>query len=336
MFGLLERFRGSASFWEYTTSQWEDLTNWFQVGGRYTISSYYHPGGTKYSIELYDYPRVSGLTSYSDAANLLNDWYLEEYKETYNGEDIYNYYDMSGPVSGEWTGRRRYKTMGSLFNTLQKAYEHIDGLSVEYTVKIQVTGQGTTTPQPGSYVYSEGESVSVEATPDQDYEFDHWDLNGTNYSENPLTFTVSQDLTLTAVFSYVEPPPTWGLSIDSMPTGVPFTVDGLNAVTPYSEVLEEGEYTVEFPSTHNEETFNKWSDGDTNPVKTVSLIDDTSLSCSYGVEPPPPPPPPPSRKVVGPFELWLFPALNSEQNFGFGVKEQAKKVLVDVGVLRYV
>jgi len=44
----------------------------------------------------------------------------------------------------------------------------------EYTLEIGVEGEGTTDPEPGTYMYDEGTEVTIEATPDEGWEFSHW------------------------------------------------------------------------------------------------------------------------------------------------------------------
>lgn len=92
------------------------------------------------------------------------------------------------------------------------------------------------------------------------------------------------------------PLPTYVLSISSSPEGIPFTINGTEVVTPYSEALEEGTHIVAMPSSIvlDETTYNfkQWTDGSTNPTRTIDLTADASLSATYTTEIPPPPPPP--------------------------------------------
>ncbi len=48
--------------------------------------------------------------------------------------------------------------------------------------------------------YPKNSSVTVTASPDIGYVFDHWVLNGTSTTANPLTFTITQNSTLVAYF----------------------------------------------------------------------------------------------------------------------------------------
>jgi len=71
---------------------------------------------------------------------------------------------------------------------------------------IEMMGYGTTDPTPGSWEYDEGSQVQVSAIPIAGWQFDHWegDVSGT---ANPITFVISQDMLITAVFTEIVVPP---------------------------------------------------------------------------------------------------------------------------------
>ena len=69
-----------------------------------------------------------------------------------------------------------------------------------YDLTINVDGQGTTNPAPGSYTHPEGTKVQITASPKTaDWKFDYWsgDISG---SENPVSVTMGSAKTLTAHF----------------------------------------------------------------------------------------------------------------------------------------
>jgi len=79
---------------------------------------------------------------------------------------------------------------------------------ITYTLKITTTTGGTTSPSPGDHSYSSGANVPVTATPQDGYQFDHWELDGLDVgSVNPYTVTMDKDHTLHAVFKELPPPP---------------------------------------------------------------------------------------------------------------------------------
>ncbi|MGD0029623.1 MAG: PKD domain-containing protein [Candidatus Bathyarchaeia archaeon] len=70
-----------------------------------------------------------------------------------------------------------------------------------YNLTIVTTGGGSTTPAPGTYTYVSGTSVSVNATANSGYVFDHWELDGFNVGTgNPYSVLMNQNHVLNATF----------------------------------------------------------------------------------------------------------------------------------------
>jgi hypothetical protein len=75
-----------------------------------------------------------------------------------------------------------------------------------YTLTIQTTTGGSTSPLPGGYSYSPGSSVQVTAVPSTNYVLDYWSLDGANVgSTNPYKVLMDKDHTLEAVFKSSPP-----------------------------------------------------------------------------------------------------------------------------------
>ena len=72
--------------------------------------------------------------------------------------------------------------------------------SLLHKLSINTTAGGTTDPAPGIHSYFDGEQVTVTATPELGWVFDHWLLDGSPVLSNPISVTMSQDHTLQAVF----------------------------------------------------------------------------------------------------------------------------------------
>jgi len=69
-----------------------------------------------------------------------------------------------------------------------------------YTLTIAATN-GTTNPILGTYTYSQGQNVFVQAIPHNRYVLDHWELDGSNVgSANPYSVLMDNNHTLHAVF----------------------------------------------------------------------------------------------------------------------------------------
>jgi len=69
-----------------------------------------------------------------------------------------------------------------------------------YTLSVNVDPSGSGTVDPSSGTFEEGTSVTVEASANEGWEFGQWtgDMQST---DNPLTFTINQNTTLTANFA---------------------------------------------------------------------------------------------------------------------------------------
>ncbi len=71
-------------------------------------------------------------------------------------------------------------------------------IPVTYSLSVNVSGQGSVNPSSGNY--NEGTQVSITATPASGWQFDGWS-NGS--SDNPLSVTMSSNVSLTANFSEI-------------------------------------------------------------------------------------------------------------------------------------
>jgi len=79
---------------------------------------------------------------------------------------------------------------------------------VQHQLTIQVVGSGVTNPAAGNYSYDEGSNVSVLATPDLDWAFDHWELDGAGpFYINPREVTMDANHSLTAFFVHLSSTP---------------------------------------------------------------------------------------------------------------------------------
>jgi hypothetical protein len=85
---------------------------------------------------------------------------------------------------------------------------------INYTLTIQTTTGGNTSPSPGTHVYSNGTAVGVTATPNMNYVLDYWELGGVNVgSASPYTVTMNQNRTLKAFFKSSPAPPQLSVAI---------------------------------------------------------------------------------------------------------------------------
>jgi len=86
-----------------------------------------------------------------------------------------------------------------------------------YGLIIEVSGNGTTDPVPGTHSYAEGSEVYVTAIPDPGWALSHWLRNSSDVgADNPYTITMNADYNLTAVFVKV---PQYALIIEVVGSG---------------------------------------------------------------------------------------------------------------------
>lgn len=162
------------------------------------------------------------------------------------------------------------------------------------------------------------------------YKFKQWNDESTNRMR---VINLNVDTSLTAIYE-VLPPVTHNLVITSSPIeGVLLTVDGYQYSTPTQPLaLQEGAHIIVAPSNllvdSNIYNFVQWEDGSTNPTRTVSLLTDMTITCTYQLQTPPP-------STKGFLEIHAF--LNSQELVaqyeivGITTGNTPDKVELDVG-----
>ncbi|MBS3816544.1 MAG: hypothetical protein KGY76_03155 [Candidatus Thermoplasmatota archaeon] len=119
-------------------------------------------------------------------------WSIENGAGGYWSDNIY-----FSENTGTWTVTGEYN---SLSNTTTLT---VVPAGVEYDLTIDVTGQGDTNPTPGTHSYSAGEEVTIEAIPDDGWQFVEWTGdNGTvqDTKANMTSITMNDNYSITAEF----------------------------------------------------------------------------------------------------------------------------------------
>ena len=149
-----------------------------------------------------------------------------------------------------------------------------------YTVSVSAnpTNGGSVT---GGGTYTEGESCTITATPNTNYTFANWTENGTVVSTNAsYTFTVNENHTLVANFTYV--PPTYTISVSANPTNG-------GTVTGGGTYIEGVSCTVTATPNTNY-TFTNWTENgtvvSTNASYTFTVNENHSLVANFTYVPP--------------------------------------------------
>lgn len=71
----------------------------------------------------------------------------------------------------------------------------------QFIVTIRIQGEGTTTPEPGDYEFDSGYNLTITATPNQGWIFEHWQINDETYASSQLELTISENISAIAVFT---------------------------------------------------------------------------------------------------------------------------------------
>ncbi len=69
-----------------------------------------------------------------------------------------------------------------------------------HSLTITASEHGTVTADPDMPTYSAGTEITLTATPNEGYQFSKWTIGETEFTDNPLTFTIETDTTVTPEF----------------------------------------------------------------------------------------------------------------------------------------
>lgn len=130
-----------------------------------------HPIGTT----LYDYGTPISLTATALAGSDFNKWIV-------NGIDSIN------------------PTIHIIMDTNYIVEAYFDTLHYNFT--LNVSGNGNVNHPLGTTSYQYGTIFQLTATPDDDYHFDKWKLNGVNNYSNPVQITIQDNMSVEAIFLY--------------------------------------------------------------------------------------------------------------------------------------
>lgn len=129
-----------------------------------------------------------------------------------------------------------------------------------YLLTVDTDGNGTVSPSSGQF--PEGQEVTVTATPEADWSFSHWSGSHTG-TDNPLTFTIDSDVSLTANFEQI---PQYSLQVTST---------GEGTVMPESGTFYEGDTVVITASASTGWHFDSWGGSIVDSINPVTIIMDS-------------------------------------------------------------
>ena len=176
-------------FWPATMSYWP-LTKIYVA---YTCSygSAYEPSSTTFALSITS--TSGGTTSPSPGTYVYASGYQVQVTANASSNYLFAYWELDGLNVG--TANPHNITM-SQAHTLNAVF------TPTFALSITSTSGGTTSPNPGTYVYASGYQVQVTANASSNYLFAYWELDGLNVgTANPHNITMSQAHTLNAVFT---------------------------------------------------------------------------------------------------------------------------------------
>jgi len=178
-----------------------------------------------------------------------------------------------GWMFGRWTGdveddENEIVLVMDSNKSVSARFEELD----EYELTINIEGEGTTEPSEGTHTYTEGEEVTVSASPEEGWLFGGWtgDVSG---GEEQLTLTMDSDKSVTALFEVRE----YGLDV--------FTEgEGSVNVDPEQESYEHGT-RVELTAVPEEDwEFARWTGDASGDEEQLTLTMDSHKSVTAWFE----------------------------------------------------
>src|SRR5262249_32005668 len=129
----------------------------------------------------------------------------------------------------------------------------------QLTVTASPTAGGTVTPASGSF-YNSGATVQLNATANTGYTFSAWSGPVANASNASTSVTMTTPATVTAHFASIA-----GITFQTSPPGLQFTVDTNSYTAPQTLNLSLGSHTIAVATTQGgagtQDVFSGWSDG---------------------------------------------------------------------------
>jgi hypothetical protein len=143
----------------------------------------------------------------------------------------------------------------------------------QLTIAASPTAGGTVTPSSGNY-YPSGTMVPITATANTGYTFSSWTGTVADVNIASTMVDMSAPETVTAKFSTS----TTGITIQTSPTPLQFSVDGGSAQTaPQTLNLSQGTHTISLTTTQaasaagTQYSFTQWSDNNTTNPRTITV-----------------------------------------------------------------
>ena len=157
-----------------------------------------------------------------------------------------------------------------------------DAKQCKLNVALADKAAGKLTITPNGDVFDEGDEITLTVAENFGYHFKAWtDANGTEVStQNPYTFTISEDTNLTATFNKAN---TYALNLTltegAQPNLVQISPEG--TIIDGKRMYEEGDEVKLTAQNNKIMTFVGWEDNTTNPERTVKMTAEQNLTANF-------------------------------------------------------
>jgi hypothetical protein len=145
----------------------------------------------------------------------------------------------------------------------------------QYTITV-LANDPTLGTVSGGGTYPEGTTIEISATPVENAVFHGWDDGNT---DNPRSITVTQDMTFTALFEAVLPPPIETYTITVRPESPLVGSTYGSGTYPANTVINIGANPI------NGFFFSGWQDGDMSNPRTITVTEDAEYIASFSPNP---------------------------------------------------
>ena len=144
----------------------------------------------------------------------------------------------------------------------------------KYTVTVN-GAEGGTTNLYGTHTYEANSVITLLATPNAGYEFRGWNLgNGKSSSDNPLFYTVTENVTITPVFTEKAPEPTYTLTVHR-------TGQGMVTISPEQETYQNGAMVALTAIPAEGWQFKQWEDGSVSATRYLTMTENKEVTATF-------------------------------------------------------
>lgn len=146
-----------------------------------------------------------------------------------------------------------------------------------FTLTVQRTGNGNISPSLGNHTYNENTVVNISASPSSGWAFDSWSGEVADPNSSSTSVTMDGDKTVTAIFTELEPVPTFTLTIQQT---------GQGSVSPSvgDHSIEEDDSVTVTATPADGWRFESWTGDVNNPNSastSVTMDEDKTITANF-------------------------------------------------------